>query len=323
MNDLKEATDAATTFPALGLMERACPPLRFGRPPTWQLPALPIDSPLIPSWDWYAVRDFYPGTEVVTLTANGGLLAAIGHVTVGHSQLNRVGRMEYPPAPRDVAPGYYRITIPHWAFGGTIVSPLGDSARLQTDEQVWIAAPTLTLLLELAEDGCLGRFTITDSWTAPVQISFRTWYERLRAQHTQLLDQIEAQHPDGIPAASVHCACLPCTRLHAFDHGITTALAAVAAGTKSGTHRPDWADAVYATHAAAMWRRAWRYTGTNRHLVALPHIDEVQIIAADLDPAMDHVSPPFLYDESARHIGSLRALHYGTLQENIPTGSAR
>lgn len=309
-------------YPALSLMERACPPLRYGRQPLWRLPALPVEEPFVPAWNWHAVRDFAPGTETVTLDANGAYIGAINQAVIAHSQLNRVGRLEYYPAPRDVAPGYYRITVPDWAFSGAIVSPLGDSARLQTEEQIWILHPTLTLLLELAEDGHIGAFDITDSWTAPVQTRFRTWYERLRAARSQLLDQVAERHPAGRPDDEDKCRCHPCVRYNAFKEGYAAALSMMATGRQSKTYRPDWAQTVYATHSATMWRKAWRYTGTNRHLVSMGHVDELQILAEDLPGALAHHRPPFQWDPTGRRLGAMKAKRYGVLQENIPTGSA-
>lgn len=324
MSDLKEEPPSTITghpYPALRLMELAAPPLRFGRQPTWKLPALPVEAPLIPAWNWHAVRDFPPGAEIVTLTENGPYLAALATVKIAHGALNHIGPYEYQPAPDDVAPGYYRITVPRWAFSGSIVSPLGDSARLETEDTVWVAAPTVSLLLELERDGYLGAFRIVDSWTAPVQNGFRTWAQTLRANRSQFLDQVEAVHPDG-ETAPAGCDCAPCRRYQRFEASVNEALTGMLTGAGTDTHRPDWAHTVYAAHSADMWKKAWRYSNSTRPLVAMPHLDEVIVPREDLQKAMEHTERPFQVDLSGRTVGALRILSYGHLEANLPTGSA-
>jgi len=327
MNDLKEETTTDTRmYPALKLMERTTPPLRYGREPLWRSP-LPnaVSSPLIPSWNWHAIRDFAPGTETVTLDANGAYLSALGQTAISHSQLTRTGGTHHYPDPRTVAPGYYRITIPHWAFSGTIVSPLGDSARLQTEDSVWIAHPTLILLLELTEPGHIGPFEILDSFTSTKHISFKTWYEKLRAVRTQCIDQTEVAHPGGRPSDDDKCKCTACVRYNAFKEGYSAALSMMLTGSKCKTQRPDWSQAVYATHSASMWRKAWRYTGTNKHLVSMGHVDEIQILRADLQEALDREpkSKPFRFDASGRALGAMKIKRYGHLVEETPADTPR
>lgn len=317
---IKEDTTTDTDtrmYPALKLMERTTPPLRYGREPLWRMPVgcMPQATPLIPSWNWYAVRDFAPGTETVTLDANGAYLSALGQTEISHSQLMRSGPIDGYPDPRKVVPGYYRITIPHWAFAGTIVSPLGDSGRLETEDTLWIAHPTLILLLELAHDGYIGAFDILDAYTTTACTRFRAWYEKLRAVRTQCLDQVEAVHPDGRPSDDDKCKCTPCVRYTAFKEGYSAALSMMLTGTKCKTFRPDWSQAVYATHSASMWRKAWRYTGTNRFLVSMGHVDELQLVRADLQQALDRSQPPFRFDASGRNLGAMKVKRYGHLEE--------
>lgn len=316
MTDVKEQPQTVTghPYPALRLMELAAPPLRFGRQPSWKTAALPVEAPLIPSWQWHACRDFPPGAEIVTLTENGPYLAALQSVTIAHGQLHHRGALDYRPAPADVVPGYYRITVPQWVFSGTIVSPLGDSARVESEDALWIAAPTLSLLLELEHGGYVGGFEIVNAYTAATSVSFRTWAQALRANRTQFLDQVEAAHADeqGQPPAS--CECKPCARYRRFERDVADAFTALLTGSAAGTHRPDWAHTVYAAHSADMWRKAWRYLGTDRSIVAMPHLDELRVLRNDLQGAMDRREPPFIVDLSGRTVGSLRVLSTGRLE---------
>ena len=320
MSDTTEDTETKVRpYPALRLLERTCPPLRYGRPPLRRFKGeLPFGKPLIPSWNWHGIQDFPAGTKTLTLDANGAYLGAINQASISLSELTHTGAIDYYPAPRDVAPGYYRITVPHWSFKGTIVSPLGDSARIHDPKHgdtVWIAHPTLALLLELAESGHIGAFDILNSWTSLRRTSFRAWYERLRATRTQCLDQRDASHPDGVFPEK--CKCLPCKRYVAFKEGYSMALSMILTGKQSETYRPDWSHAVYATHSANMWRKAWRYTGTNLHLVSMGHVDELCILEDDLQRAMSHHTPPFRFDASGRNIGAMKIKSRGEIAEEI------
>lgn len=290
----------ARMFPALKIMERQTPPLKYGRPPYWRAPITPPSADIyIPVWNWVSPQDLPEGEPVTVLDVNAAYLAAIGMVKVAHSHLIRTHGFAHLPGKRDVAPGYYRITVPHWAFSGTIVHPLGDSSRLQTELQLWITAPTLVLLLELGEEGHIGGFEITDSWTAEVTTDFLSWSERLRSVRTECLARIDmAQTDNGRKYAA--------DRYDAFKQGYSAALSMMLTGEKCLTRRPDWAHTVYAAHAANTWRKAWRYTFTGASLVGMGAVDEISILTADMNAAIHRPKPPFRYDATGRVCGALK-----------------
>jgi hypothetical protein len=292
-------------FPALKTMERNAKPLRNGREPYWRPPVTPASRDFYgPAWNWHHPIEFPQDAKEMVLDANGAYLASIGSVAIAHSELVNAGAIDHNPDPRDVAPGYYRIAVPHWSFAGTIVSPLGDSSRVQTESQLWVAAPTLVLLLELERDGYLGAVTITDSWTARVTTSFRSWSDRLRAVRTECLDRIDLAHTaeQGEHARA---------RYDAFKTGYSAALSMMLTGEKCHSRRPDWAHTVYAQHSASMWRKAWRYTFSGLPLVSMGHTDEIAILAGDLHEALARPKPPFRYDPTGRSLGALKMKSIG------------
>lgn len=293
-------TDRVPIFAALSMMERKYPPLKYGRPPYSRPPVTPpSEHILIPAWNWYSVHGIPEDAQTLTLDANGMYLGAIGGCDIAHSQLAHTGAWETLPEPRKVDPGYYLIHVPYWAFDGTIVSPLGDSSRLQTEETVWIAAPTLTLLLELVEENTLGHVEVIDSWTTTIRTNFRNWITGLKEVRTGLLDSIDAAQTGAAHEALKE-------RYDAFKEGYSSALSMMLTGTKCKTHRPDWAHTVYAQAAAAQWRKAWRYTATGHQLVRMGDTDEITILAADLGEVMSRAKPPFRVDPSGRDLGAMK-----------------
>lgn len=303
MNDKPDnVADAGGTtfFPALSILERTTPPLRYGRIPYWHAPVSPASKDvLIPDWNWLSVHPVPEGIKPMTLDCNGMYLAAIGGVVIAHSELQRSYAWETLPAKGDVMPGYYRITNPHWNLWGTIVSPLGDSLEARDADSLWIAAPTLVLLLELFAEGYIGEFTILDSWITNVTTTFRTWSARLKAVRLELLDQRDAAHTDAAKAAAKE-------RLEAFKLGYSAALSMMLTGSKSRTKRPDWTHTVHAHAHAAQWRKAWRYTAMGKTLVRMGSTDEITIFADDLPEVMSRPKPPFRYDNTGRTLGAFK-----------------
>jgi hypothetical protein len=292
-------------FPALSLMETRLQPTYRTREPYWRAPITPPSHDVhLPSWNWTNPITTIPeGAQLLTLDTNAAYLGALGTVVVAHSHLTHTAAPMTLPEPRQVDPGYYRITVPHWPFGGTIVSPLGDAARTQTEETLWVAHPTLVLLIELHEYGALVDVQILESWTARIRTGFRAWVDRLKEIRADLLAQLAAAHPHGAPE---DCTCPACDRYGAFKEGYSAALSMMLTGEKCKTRRPDWTHAVYAQHAATQWRKAWRLTETGRPVIAMGHVDEITMLAADLNGALAASKPPFRYDPTGHRLGALK-----------------
>lgn len=287
-------------FPALKVMERQTPPSRYNRPPYWRPPVPAIsDQVYIPTWNWTNPGDLPEGEPVTVLDVNAAYLSAMGGVKIGLSHLERRGSLAHLPAPREVAPGYYRISVPYWAFDGTLVHPLGDSARVATEDALWIAAPTLVLLLELIDDNHLGHFDILDSYTASSVTDFSKWAARLRSVRDECMDRIEMAQTEEYRRQQLD-------RYDAFKQGYSAALALMQTGEKCLTRRPDWAHTIYAQHAASTWRKAWRVTFAGKPVVAMGAVDEIALLSADVGPLICLPKPPFRYDATGRTPGALK-----------------
>lgn len=299
-------------YPALKILERQAPPLKYGRHPYWRAPITPPSTSVyIPTWNWQSPHNFDEGDKVTVLDANAAYLAAIGSVDIAHSHLIHTGPVKELPDPRDVTPGYYRIVPPYWSFSGTIVHPLGDSARMHATAGMWIAAPTLILLLELEYVGHLGQLVILDSWTADVSANFRSWQAQLRCVRTECLDRIETSKNDAQRAQAK-------ALYDAFKRGYSGALSMMLTGSKCLTRRPDWAHTVYAQHAASQWRKAWRYTFTGAPLVSMGATDEIAVLSADLHEALQRSTPPFRYDPTGRVLGALHPKNTTVIGCEVP-----
>ena len=318
----KTTERTAPMFPALSLMERDAPPVRYGRPPFWRAPVpAPAAAAFIPSWNWQRSRaDLPDDAPTVTLDVNGAFLGAISHVPIAHCQLTRTGGMRGYPDHRALNPGYYKITIPYWAFGRDIVHPLGDSALLETEETVTVLAPTLQLLLELAGAGHIGPFEILDSCTATVHTNFRTWARHLSALRLERLDQVDIAHPSG--RRPHKCPCTACVSYKSFKDGYSAAFSMMLTGEKCLTHRPDWSHTVYAQHAAAQWRKAWRYSSTHK-IVSMGHTDELRVLREDLDTAMMLARPPLRVDETGRNLGAFKTKAFGSTRDVLSVAARR
>lgn len=291
-------------FPALSLMEKEHKPLRYGHDPYWRAPLTPVTHLVyVPVWNWASAHDLPEGQTRLTLDVNGAFLGAMGSVEIAHGTLKHAGAWDYLPEPRLVPPGYYKITTPYWGMSDTIVHPLGDSPAIEGWTSVWLAHPTLILLLELLEEGSIGDFGIIDSFTCPAKTRFTEWTARLKVIRNQRLDALDHAHPAGRPE---HCECTACARYDAFKEGYSAALSMMLTGEKCQTRRPDWAHAVYAQHAASSWRKAWRYTATGRVLLGMGRVDEITIVRQDLPEVLGMAKPPLRVDGSGRRLGAFK-----------------
>lgn len=297
MSETQEETNPRM-FAALRLLEKAAPPLVYGRPPFWRAPvAVNPSKVFVPSWNWSAgYRELPEGEQPVTIDCNGAFMAALGSVPIAHGELKNTGELDpWGIGPRAVLPGYYLVDAISWAFDATIVSPLGNTVKIPEGARVWIAAPTLVLLLELLDEGSIGAVTIHDSWTCARIANFREWNKRLKVARNGLLDNIAKADTDETIAAAK-------ARYKAFKEGYGAAFSMMLTGEKCQTRRPDWAHQVYAQHAATSWRKAWRFSA-GAPLLAMGNTDTMTVLEADLRKAVLSVKPPIKMDPSGRNLG--------------------
>jgi hypothetical protein len=296
-------------FPALRTLERQTPPLKFGRAPYWRAPVvIPAEDVYVPTWNWAPVSDLPDDLPLSILDVNAAYLSAMGQAKIAHSHLIRRGPIPHLPVPSQVWPGYYRITVPYWAFSATIVHPLGNSARIQTDDTLWVPAPSLRLLLELHETSSIGPFDILDCATPDVTTDFKSWATRLKSIRCECIDRIDMAQTQQRQEYERE-------RYDAFKTGYSAALSMMLAGTRSLTHRPDWTHTVIAEHAANTWRKAWRWTSISS-LIAMGATDEITVLSDDLAAALSRPRPPFRLDNSGRQPGAFK------IKSTTTTGAA-
>jgi hypothetical protein len=101
---------------------------------------------------------------VTVIDKNGAWIGSIGSTPVAHGLLEQTGPWDGGGTP---PPGYYKVTVYDWRETG-MPSPLGN-ARPGTD--IWVAAPVMGLLAELAAAGRWPDGTASDAWTGkPVRL---------------------------------------------------------------------------------------------------------------------------------------------------------
>ena len=306
-----DVTENPRMFAALRLLEKKAPPLFHGHPPYWLAPVvLEPTKVFIPSWTWDAgYRELPEGEEKVTLDCNGAFMAALGSAPIAHGNLKHTGEIDaWELDPRRVLPGYYLVDKISWAFDATLVSPLGNRSgidKIPDGARIWIAAPTLVLLLELLQEGSIGSVIISDSWTAARVTNFRDWNACLKVVRNNLLDNIDkADTEQDIANARA--------RYKAFKEGYGAAFSIMLTGKNAGVRRPDWAHQVYAQHAATSWRKAWRFT-VGGPVLAMGDTDTMTVLESDLRKAVLSVKPPIKLDPSGRTLGHYKKLEPDTL----------
>jgi hypothetical protein len=297
-------TPKLTVFRALAKLEKEHPPRFNGFEPLWRAPQTParIGNILTPSWNWTGSGELAEGDTPITLDLNAAFLSAAGAVEIAHSQLRRLGPVDAhkfrPRFETSVLPGYYRIVVPPWGWPD-IVSPLGDGDLAKPGRQVWIAHPTLVLLLEMLENEYLGELEITDAWVSHRRTNFREWCKAMRTAREKLLDQRDkADTLDAIADAEL--------RYKAFKQGYGSAFSMMITGKGCKTHRPDWAHAVYAQHAATAWRKVWRVSAVGP-ILWMGRVDAFTIGRQTLAAAVTKApTPPLKLDPTGRRHGFVK-----------------
>lgn len=279
------------------MLEGHCFPVKYGRESNKRQAVTPASAQVhIPTWNWHGIMDTPAGSKIVTLDTNGMYLAAIGTAEVAMFELAPTGPLHTLPDRRHVAPGYYLINVPNWAFSGTIVSPLGD--KVGDRRTVWVAGPTLALLIELYECGAIAEVTVRDSYTGNARTDLRPWNVALKQHRNAHLALIAGAHTAPAEKEAED-------RYDQFKQGYGQALSMMISG-KCEIHRPDWSHTVYAQAHAAQWRKAWNYTETGHPLLSMGAVDAITVFADDLAKVMSRTKPPFRVDDTGLQLGAFK-----------------
>ncbi len=238
------------------------PPEPYWRP---RLPGMTFATDVITSWEWERP---YSG-EVAVLDRSGAYVAAASSVLVAHGKLEHTGPCEFHDRP-----GYYLVQVHPWHESNSLPHPLGEWGSKQPE--VWIPAPAVALLRDLADAGRWPDVTVLDSYTGDgVRLSkWAGFVNTLRAE------AIAEHGRDSDQYAAVKTG---------FGMALSLMLGyqgdAMRREWKCNVRRPDWAHSIYAQSAATLWRWAddCRTVAPGLGPVALRNVDELVIPQAALE----------------------------------------
>jgi hypothetical protein len=273
----KAALDAGEPLRLLRALETTHAPMRRGEDgrlhyPFWRptQPGIVQTAHVVKGWAWSRP---YSG-PVQVLDKSGAWVAAGSSVLVAHGALERTGELG------DVAglAGYCKVTVYPWTETD-IPHPFGtphESADWQPGGTVWVPAPTVALLRDLADADRWPDAEVLDSYTAPgVRINEWTKYvNELRAYAITTYGR--GDEYDAVKTAYGQAMSLMIGRPKEDGVGWEWGC---------GVHRPDWTHAIRAQASAMLWRRAdqCRQVAPELGPVALRNVDEVVIPADALD----------------------------------------
>lgn len=288
---MTDTEESPLTYRALDMLTGECVPKIKGHEPFWRPRRAPVsDLVRLPVWDWW--NPMCPAdADTLTMDVNAAYLAAASSVPFPHGPLEQRGETS------GRAPGLYLTDAHPWTVPD-LPTPLGEQPF--TSDRVWVAAPTLRLLQELAwsEEAPWPEVVVYDSWTAKTSCRLRKWTEAVRNDRRQALDDLEA----GVPGAA--------ERYQDIKDGYSAAVQmmpgpAKDAKTKSKVSRPDWYQTIHAQHAASTWRKGWNAWLTGHGPVGLTATDEMTWHRHDLLALMAMPVPVIRFDLTGRQIGAM------------------
>jgi hypothetical protein len=258
-------------YRALSMLENEYTPLLRRRAPYWRpRPATCHRDIHLPAWNWVH-PDYSPelGMDLTVLDAIGAFVSAASSAAFAHGALDHTGAL----TDFDKLPGYYRIDSHAWS-DSRIVSPLGSA---QLPDKLWVAAPTVELLMQLSAEGYWPGVRIHDSWTCPDKVRFREWATAVNNSRAAALRDVQDAEANGSEAEQAEA--------HEWYEAVKTGYSMAVqlmrgpadGGTvKSAVRRPDWHDTIHAQHAASTWRKVWKCVAEGGYNpVMMGSVDEV------------------------------------------------
>lgn len=309
-------------YKALDILEKgAGVPLVRKRSPYWgPLPPAVHREVHTPVWRWER-PGATAGTELVDLDVNAAYLSAASSLTVAHGALER----EHVPA-WAALPGYYLIDWHPWPAVGDIMSPLGTNDPADIGP-VWVAHPTVGLLVDLAKTGYWPNVVIHDAYTCSTPARLRKWAETIRDDRAAVIAQRDA----AAPGSAAHASALQ--RYEDIKHGYAMAVQMLNTpydppGTpreqqrkRNRAYRPDWYAAIHAQHAANTWRKAWRCLLAGHGPASAGSVDRLTF-EVNAFHAIEATAPcPIRMDPSGSTLGSFKVSGGPYVIEDLPAGA--
>jgi hypothetical protein len=290
---------------ALDKLTKVHVPKSFGRTPYWFPKAPPIwKKAHEPEWNWTGpARELYDDATATLLDCNGAFLAPLSGTEMARDALGHTGPLASMTS-RQVLPGYYRIGSAPWT-DKRIVSPLGQG---KIGPQVWVAAPTLVLLLELQEAGRWPEIEIFDSWTCSFKMRMSKWAEWLRGVRLLAMDTDAQWIAQGADPDVVRREGAVIAVKDGYGAAFQMMMQESHPGEprKSGVFRPDWYQAVRSQHRANMWRKAWKAVQAGIPILSMGTVDEIEIPSDIVIQLIDMPDAPLKIDVTGRQLGSFK-----------------
>ncbi|MGH3378824.1 MAG: hypothetical protein ACRDP6_29260 [Actinoallomurus sp.] len=273
----KASLDAGEPLRLLRALETTHAPMRRGddgRPhnPYWRpaQPGIVETAHVVKGWAWSRP---YSG-PVHVLDKSGAWVAAGSSVLVAHGQLENTGELDDATG----LAGYCQVTVYPWTETD-MPHPFGtphESADWQPGGTVWVPAPTVALLRELADADRWPDATVLDSYTAP-GVRINEWTKFVNELRAYAITKYgRGDEYDAVKTAYGQAMSLMIGRPKEDGVGWEWGC---------GVHRPDWTHAIRAQASAMLWRRAdqCRQVAPELGPVALRNVDELVIPADALD----------------------------------------
>lgn len=274
----------------LAALEKDYPPKKRGdKQWPWWRPRQPDCLELVQvvsSWSWSRP---YPN-ETVTLDRSGAWISAASSVEVAHGGLEHTGPGEFAGRP-----GFYLTPVYPW-LEEALPHPLGRVAEGQ--ESMWVPAPRMTLLRDLAREGRWPDVVCLDSWTGePVRLAkWATYVNGLRAEAIARHGR-DSEEYDAVKVA--------------FSQAIALMLGSRRAGQpreweKSPVQRTDWAMAVQDQGAVNLWRAGNKCLRAGVPPVAMRNVDELVLPAWGLEKVTAGEKPAVALDPTGVRLGTFK-----------------
>lgn len=209
----------------------------------WKRGGVPVAVEMATVIEGYSFeRDDYHGPLTV-FDRNGAWIGSIGTTLVAHGGLDHTGARE--PSASSTLPGYYLVHVYEWSERD-MPSPLGNATP---GTEVWVPAPTMGLLVELAAAGRWPDAAALDSWTG-TSVRLDAWGRLIREVRRYALET------HGYGSGAYQAAKDAISKSISMMNGTLAddSTRPVRVWSKCKNQRIDWRHQIITNSAVATWR---------------------------------------------------------------------